>query len=160
MVVSFFSRTKSIHKKSQKSKGHAKHSPMLHHTLRRTNRPQKKYKFCLNTWFIYRIIFHGLFGRIELVLVCSRTNHDKSDKTLQNNSNANSHTSLHLSFTCSRDWNFSRCECDIVWQILQHYDLLTCNSSIHLATLTAHLSSLKKWAWYFNPVIKQYVKTP
>jgi len=61
---------------------------------------------------------------------------------------------------CSGDWNFSGHECDVVWQILQHYDLLTCNSSICLATLTAHLSLLKKWAWYFNTVIKQYVKTP
>jgi hypothetical protein len=43
---------------------------------------------------------------------------------------------------------------------LQHYDLLTCNSGICLATLTAHLSSLKKCAWYLKTVIKQYVKTP
>jgi len=61
---------------------------------------------------------------------------------------------------CSGDWNFGGCECDVVWQILQHYNLLTCNSSICLASLTAHLSSLKEWAWYFNTVIKQYVKPP
>jgi len=147
MVVSFFSTTRS----HRKSTGCAKHNLMLCWTLRRTNRQRKKYKFFLNNLFIYRITFCGLFRWIELVMVCRRINHDKSDNMLQNNSNSNPHErtrqprqTLHLLFTCSGDWNFGGCECDIMWQILQHYDLLTCNSSIHLATLTAHLSSLKK----------------
>jgi len=137
----FFPGRKPTTRSHRKSTGRAKHNLMLHLTLRGTNRQQKKYKFLLNTLFIYRIIFHGLFRWIELVMVCRRINHDKSDNMLQNNSNSDS---WHLSCACSRDWNFGGCECDIMWQILQHYNLLTCNSGICLATLTAHLSSVKK----------------
>ena len=143
----FFSGRKPTTRSHRKSTGRAKHNLMLRWTLRRTNRQRKKYKFFLNNLFIYRIVFRGLFKWIELVMVCRRINHDKSDNALQNNSNSDPRQprqTLHLSFACSGDWNFGGCECDVVWQVLQHYDLLTCFSGIRLATLTAHLSSLKK----------------
>jgi hypothetical protein len=47
----------------------------------------------------------------------------------------------------------------VVSVTLCDYDLLTCHSGIRLATLTAHLYSLKKWVQHSNTVIKQYVKT-
>ena len=84
----FFSGRKPTTRSHRKSTGRAKHNLMLRWTLRRTNRQRKKYKFFLNNLFIYRIVFRGLFRWIELVMVCRRINHDKSDNTLQNNSNS------------------------------------------------------------------------
>jgi len=130
----FFTGRKPTTRSHRKSTGRAKHNLMLCWTLRRTNRRRKRYRFFLNNLFIYRIIFHGLFGWIELVMVCRRINHDKSDKTLQNNSNSDSRQpkqTLHLSFACSGDWNFGWLW---MWRYLCDkfcgYDLLTCNSGI------------------------------
>ena len=92
----FFSRVKPDHRKSQKTERMCKtQSNTLLHSQTDKLSTEKKKKFCLNTLFTYRIVLHYQFGQLEHVLMCRRTNHDKSDNALQNNSNSGSHADFN-----------------------------------------------------------------